>query len=254
MSGVDVTRDGGVLRVVLNRPDRLNAVDTSMLMAVAANIEYAGADDAVRVIVLTGAGRAFCAGSALSNMYPEADHTVLDAVNRLVAVIKEVAKPVLVGINGATAGIGCSFALAADLSLAKESAFFVLGFTDLGIIPDGGATHLLPAAIGRVRATRMAFLSERVTARLAAEWGMVSGVVPDDAFEETLADWTARLASGPTVALAETKRAFAAAEGDLLREALAREKLAQDVCMATADFAEGTRAATEKRSPRFRGS
>lgn len=254
MIGIDVERDGnGAVRIVLNRPDRLNALDTAMLTAVADAVEAAARDASVRVIVLTGAGRAFCAGSALSNMYPEPDDTVLDAVNRLVAAIKEVPKPVVAAINGATAGIGCSLVLAADLSVAKESAFFVLGFTDLGLVPDGGATHLLPAAIGRVRATRMAFLSERASAAAAAEWGMISQVVPDTAFDDTVADWTARLAAGPTVALGETKRAFAAAEGNRLREALEREKLAQDVCMATVDFVEGTRAATEKRRPQFRG-
>ncbi|KAA1379899.1 enoyl-CoA hydratase-related protein [Aeromicrobium fastidiosum] len=253
MDGIDITHRDGVLRVGFNRPDRLNAVDTAMLVAAAAGIEDAATDEAVRAIVLTGEGRAFCAGSALSNMFPEPDHSILDAVNRLVGAIKEVPKPVLVGVNGVTAGIGCSFALAADLVLAKESAFFVLGFTDLGIVPDGGATYLLPAAIGRARATRMTFLSERVTATTAAEWGMISGVVADDAFDATLAEWASRLAAGPTVALAETKKAFAAAEGDMLRDALAREKAAQDVCMATDDFVEGTRAATEKRSPRFRG-
>lgn len=254
MSGVDVEHDGsGAVWIVLNRPDRLNAVDTSMLTAAADAVEAAAQDASVRVIVLTGTGRAFCAGSAISNMYPEPDHTVLAAANRLVTVIKEVPKPVLAAVNGAAAGIGCSFVLAADLSVAKESAIFVLGFTDLGLVPDGGATHLLPAAIGRVRATRMAFLSERVSAATAAEWGMVSEMVPDDAFDDTLAEWTARLATGPTVALAEAKRAFAAAEEGLLQQALEQERLAQDVCMATTDFAEGTRAATEKRRPQFRG-
>ncbi|HVV12676.1 enoyl-CoA hydratase [Amycolatopsis sp.] len=249
-------RENKILRVVLNRPDSLNALTTGLLEQIAEAIEAAGADPDIRVIVLSGAGRAFSAGADLAvggRLDEGPDTATIDAANRVTRAIRQVPKPVLAAVNGPAVGVGCSFALAADLTVARESAYFLLAFANVGLMPDGGATALLPAAIGRALATRMAMLAERVPARTAADWGLISHVTPDADFESEVDGLAAKLAAGPTAAFARTKQAFNVTALAQLDEALATERKGQSELFETDDFAEGVAAFQQKRKPGFTG-
>ncbi|MBK1782754.1 enoyl-CoA hydratase-related protein [Prauserella cavernicola] len=249
-----VERTGAVLRITINRPASLNAVTADMLTVAAEAVEAAGRDTGVRVIVLTGAGRAFSSGADLTGTgQGTAPGATLDAANRLTTALRTVPKPVLAAVNGLAAGVGCSFALAADLTVARESAFFLLAFANAGLMPDGGATALLPAAIGHARAARMAMLAERIPAPQAAEWGLIAFAVPDDEFDDQVQRLTTRLAEGPTAAFAQTKHAFNTTVLDRLPQALEAEREGQNALFHSADFAEGVTAFRTKRPPAFEG-
>lgn len=245
---------GSVVRITFNRPDRLNSFTTEMLLLTAEAVEAAGDDPRVRAIVLTGAGRAFSAGADLTVDEADSPDTgTVDAANRLILALRRVPKPVLAAVNGPAAGLGCSVALAADLTVGRESAYFLLAFANVGLMPDGGATTLVPAAIGRARATRMAMLAERIPAPLAAEWGLISHTVPDDDFDAEADRLTTRLAEGPTVAFAQTKLAFNETALASLERSLNIERAGQAHLFTTADLSEGVAAFREKRRPNFSG-
>ncbi|MEW2502607.1 enoyl-CoA hydratase-related protein [Amycolatopsis sp. NPDC047767] len=250
-----IVQDGAALRIEFDRPDRLNAVTTAMLVRAGDAVEEALADASVRVVVLTGAGRAFCAGADLAGTDIEADPDTgtIDAANRLTRLFRDIPKPVVAAVNGPAVGVGCSFALAADLCVARESAYFLLAFANVGLMPDGGSTALVPAAIGRARAARMAMLAERVPAPQALEWGMISHVVADADFDAEVARITRQLAEGPTASFAQTKRALAASSLAQLDGAFELERAGQSSLFATKDFAEGLAAFRAKRRPEFRG-
>ncbi len=181
VAGLLVERQGDVLRITFDRPERLNSVTAEILHAAAEAVENAD-DSGARVIVLTGSGRAFSSGADVSPDGSPPGLDTLDAANRLVLAIVKSPVVVVAAVNGIAAGVGCSIALAADLAIAKESAGFMLAFTKIGLMPDGGASMLVPAAIGRARAARMALLAEKVSATTAAEWGLIAEVVADDDF------------------------------------------------------------------------
>ncbi|MEU4673801.1 enoyl-CoA hydratase-related protein [Amycolatopsis sp. NPDC023774] len=250
-----IEQDGAALRIEFDRPDRLNAVTTAMLVRAGDAVEEALADASVRVVVLTGAGRAFCAGADLAGSDIEADPDTgtIDAANRLTRLFRDIPKPVVAAVNGPAVGVGCSFALAADLCVARESAYFLLAFANVGLMPDGGSTALVPAAIGRARAARMAMLAERIPAAQALGWGMISHVVPDAGFDAEVARLTRQLAEGPTASFAQTKRALAASSLAQLDGAFELERTGQSSLFATKDFAEGLAAFRAKRRPQFCG-
>ncbi|MET8948264.1 enoyl-CoA hydratase [Streptomyces sp. NPDC004542] len=250
-SPILVEHDGPVLRITWNRPERLNAFTTEMLDLTAETVESAGKDSGIRVVVLTGAGRAFSAGADLGGELPGTG--TIDAANRLTLALRQVPQPVLAAVNGPAVGVGCSLALAADIIVARESAYFLLAFARVGLMPDGGATALVPAAVGRARAARMAMLADRVPAPRAEEWGLITRAVPDDAFDAEAARLTSELAQGPTAAFAQTKRALNAAVLGHLENALAIEREGQAQLFTTADFAEGVAAFRDKRHPDFSG-
>ena len=257
-AGIRVERDGAVATVRFARPDALNALDIPALEAAADALEQAGADDDVRVIVLAGEGRAFCAGADIAGMEPgDASGSVdrsLGAVHRVTTALATAPKPVVAVVHGPAAGVGASFAFACDLVVAAESTYFLLAFANIGLMPDGGSTALVAAAVGRARAMRMALLAERIPAPTAFEWGLVSHVVADDALDATVADLVAKLATGPTASYARTKSAIRNASLEVLQDALIREREGQGELFATADFAEGVAAFRERRPARFTGA
>jgi enoyl-CoA hydratase len=240
-SGIDdltVSLDDGVLSVTLNRPDSLNSLTEAMLSTIASTLQRAGTDPAVRVVRLGGAGRGFSSGAGISEQdhaNPGASGTpddVLDAANRAVRSIIELPKPVVSVVQGPTAGVGVSLAIAADVILASEKAYFLLAFTKIGLMPDGGASALVAASIGRTRAMRMALLAERLSAPEALAAGLVSAVYPADNLDAGVDAVLATLKSGPAVALRKTKQAINAATLTELEGAFGRETEGQLALLA----------------------
>src|ERR1700736_880864 len=179
-----------------------------MLDELSARIRGAEGDESVRAVLLTGAGRGFCSGGDLTG---GATAGAVDAANRVVGAITSLPKPVVSGVHGGAVGFGCALALACDLAVAAPSAYFQLAFTRVGLMPDGGASALLPGLIGRARTARMTMTAEKVSAATAFEWGMISHVTSEDDFEKVLEEVLQSVACGPTVSLGWTKRALAAA-------------------------------------------
>ena len=247
----------GVLSVTLNRPDSLNSLTAAMLKGIAGALHKAAGDPRVRVVRLGGAGRGFSSGAGISeedHANPGASGTpadVLDAANDAVRSIVNLPQPVVAVLQGPAAGVGASLALACDVVLASEKAFFMLAFTKIGLMPDGGASAMIAAAVGRIRAMRMALLAERISAAEAFDWGLVTGVYPADEFDAEVAKVITTLVSGPAVALRKTKNAINAATLVELEAALEREKQGQLVLLESADFREGTRAFQQRRPAKF---
>lgn len=242
----------GVLRLTMDRPRALNALTPDMPALMASELERATARDEVRVVVLTGTGRAFSTGADISGRYT-IDETSMDTANRWIRAITSCDKPVVAAVNGVAAGVSCSAALACDLVVAAESASFLLPFSNVGLMVDGGASATVAAAIGRARAMRMALLAEPLPATEAYAAGLVSHVVPDASYAAEVEALLARLAAGPPLALAASKKAVNAATLTQLEPALEREKAGQSVLLRTADVVEGVVAFGERRPPAFRG-
>jgi len=252
---LDVRVDDGALWLTMNRPEVLNAMSAEMSDEVAAEVEQAVARDDVRVVVLTGAGDAFSTGADISgeNAHERFDVRALDMANRIIRAIVNLDKPVVAAVNGVAAGVACSAALAADIVVAKESATFLLAFARIGLMPDGGTTATVAASVGRARAMRMGLLAEPLSAPEAYAAGLITHVATDDDYDDLVATIVRRLASGPPLAYAATKKAINAATLGQLDDALERERLGQTVLLRTDDVAEGMRAFSERRRPSFRG-
>lgn len=250
-----VDRTDGVLRLTFNRPEVFNAFSGELAVALAEELERAAADDEVRVVVLAGAGAAFSAGADISgeDAVERFDVRALDAANRIIRAVTACPKPVVAAVHGVAAGVGCSTALAADLVVAGESASFLLAFARIGLMPDGGTSATVAAAIGRARAMRMALLGEGLSGREAYDAGLVSHVAADDELPAVVEQVVRRLVRGAPLAQAATKKAVNAATLDQLEPALERERTGQTVLLRTADAAEGMRAFSEGRRPEFTG-
>ena len=251
-----VSLDGSVLSVTFNRPDSLNSLNAPMLQTLAENLERAAADPRVKVVRLGGAGRGFCSGAGISaddqsNRSPDNPDEVLIQANRSVRAIASMPKPVVAVVQGPAAGVGVSLALACDIVLASEKAFFLLAFTKIGLMPDGGASALVAAAIGRIRAMRMALLAERISAAEALDFGLVSAVHAADELDAAVATVIDTLVSRPAVALRKTKQAVNDATLTELEAAIEREVDGQRILLASHDFREGTKAFQENRTPTF---
>lgn len=253
---LDVDVADGVQRITFRRPEALNALSDQMAAALVGALQDAAVDDSVRVVLITGSGAGFCAGADLvpPNPVEHFGEMTMDGANAIARSIVGLGKPVVAAVNGIAAGIGASIAFAADLSVTTESAAFLLAFSRIGLMPDGGSSATVAAAVGRARAMRMALLAEPVPAREAYDAGLVTHLVADDAFEETVAKVVGRLAAGPPIAFSATKRAINAATIGGLEDALAREKTGQLVLFGTEDAGEGMRAFVEKRRAQFTGS
>jgi enoyl-CoA hydratase len=246
----------GVLTLTLDRPDRLNALTDALSDRLAEELELAAGRDDVRVVVLTGSGSAFSAGAdvAGADAHERFDVTALDRANRIIRAVVRLDKPCVAAVNGIAAGVGCSIALACDLVVAARSSAFLLAFARIGLMPDGGATATVAASIGRARAMRVALLGEPLPAQDAYDAGLVSHLVADDRLETTVRELAGRLAAGPPLAYAATKKAVNEATLGHLHDALERERTGQTILLRTHDVAEGMRAFGEKRAPRFTGS
>lgn len=257
-TGIDdltVALHEGILVVTLNRPGSLNSLTAAMLETIAVTVERAATDPAVRVVRLGGAGRGFSSGAGLSvedQTNPIADGAdTLAAANRAVRAIVALPKPVVSVVQGPAAGVGVSLALAADVVLASEKAYFLLAFTKIGLMPDGGASALVAASIGRARAMRMALLAERLSAADAFAAGLVSSVHDADDLEAEANAVIEKLKSGPAVALRKTKAAVNAATLTELEGALDRETEGQLTLLSSHDFREGARAFQQRRPATF---
>ncbi|WP_377645201.1 enoyl-CoA hydratase/isomerase family protein [Oryzobacter terrae] len=246
---VRVEVEGSVARVVLDAPHRLNAVDPEMCAEVVAAVRRLDDDPAVRVIVLTGEGRGFCSGAPLSET--GADMGVLEAGAEVVRTLLAARTPTVALVHGVAAGIGVPMALACDYVLAADEAPFVLAFSRIGLMPDGGATALVTASVGRARALRLAMTGERLDGRTAATWGLVAESVPAADLPARAAELVGGFAGAATLALAETTAAVNAAGPDV-EVALALEDAGQRRLAATEDHLEGVAAFLAKRPPEFR--
>jgi 2-(1,2-epoxy-1,2-dihydrophenyl)acetyl-CoA isomerase len=252
---LNVASDGGVLTLTLNRPETLNALNAELRGALLAALKAAGRDDEVRAVVLTGAGRGFCAGADLRGGGAERQfrRVLSDEYHPLIEAIRALPKPVVAAVNGVAAGAGMSLALAADLVVASEEARFVPAFHRIGLVPDSGLTRILVRGLGRHRAFEILVGERQLTAVDAQAAGLVAAVVPADRLAGAVAELAARLAVGPTRSIALTKRLLGTSEDAGLSESLAAEAALQDVAGRSEDHAEGVAAFTEKREPHFRG-
>ena len=254
-----VTHDSGVLRLTLNRPEVLNSFTRELAHEVLDALRAAAADDAVRAVLLTGAGRGFCAGQDLAEAMP-AEGTIPDlgdfvreTWNPVISAIRHLEKPVVCAVNGVAAGAGANLAFACDIVFAASNATFVQSFAKIGVIPDSGGTFILPRLVGLHRATVMTMLAEKMTSEQARELGLVYQVVAPEALVETAFATAAHLATQPTRALGLIKRAFNHSLGVDLDAQLAYEEALQREAGRSADYAEGVHAFLEKRTPRFTG-
>jgi len=263
METIDLQVAEGAATILLNRPDSLNAWNKQFGVDLLEAVRRVTDDDAVRAVCIRGAGRAFSSGADLrdggaGDLTPEGHPDVRKRLHELyhpiIEGIRHMPKPVLAAVHGPAVGIGCSLALCCDLIVASESAYFLLAFVNIGLVPDGGSSLLVPSRAGFSRAAEMAMLGERVPASRAQEWGLINRVVADDAFDDEVLSLTQRLAAGPTRSYAGTKRQLNNWLYRGMSEQLGLEADIQQEMAATGDFAEGVTAFLQKRAAGFQGA
>ena len=252
-----VTLENGVCTMTLNRPEVFNSFNKSMAIALQDALKTAEKDDAVRCIVLTGEGKAFCAGQDLAEATdpngPELKQIVKEHYNPIIALIRTIEKPIIGAVNGVAAGAGANIALACDITIASENASFIQAFSKIGLIPDSGGTFFLPRIIGFQKAMTLMMTGDKVSAQEAVDMNMIYKSVPADQFAEVIRLFSENLAKMPTKALGLTKRAMNQSMQNDLTQQLALEELLQTEAGQTHDFNEGVQSFLEKRKPVFVG-
>jgi 2-(1,2-epoxy-1,2-dihydrophenyl)acetyl-CoA isomerase len=258
---IDVRVEDSVAEITLNRPDRLNAWTDQLGSELGKALLEDAADPSVRAVLITGAGRGFSSGADVKEMLeqgareerPDVGTMLRERYHPIIKGIRELPKPVIAAVNGPAVGIGCSLALACDLIWAGESAIFGLAFVNIGLVPDGGSTLLVPVAVGKARALEMALLGEPVSAEDALDWGLINRVVPDGDLMDDARALARRVAKGPTRSYAQSKRALNNSLMKIMDEQLDLEAQIQGEMTQSADFLEGISAFVEKREPNFTG-
>ena len=257
MSTINFTKVQGVATITLARPQVYNSFNREMALEVQSAIDDCQADTEVRCVVLSGEGRAFCAGQDLNEVTdpngPEIRSIVEEHYNPIIMRIRSVEKPFLCAVNGVAAGAGANIALSCDIVVAKESASFVQAFSKIGLIPDSGGTFFLPRLVGWQRASALAILGDKVKATGAEQMGMIYKAIPDEQFDEYIGTLAMQVASMPTRGIGLTKRAFNSALTNDLGAQLQLEEQLQFIASQTEDYNEGVNAFLEKRRPTFKG-
>lgn len=258
---IDIAEDDGILTITLNRPDKLNALMGHMRRDLAEALEAAGSDRDVRVVVITGAGRAFCAGGDINYMAElierrdsEEFSRLLGSARRVVTTIRQMTKPVIAAVNGPASGAGCNLALACDLLIASTSATFSQSFVKVGLHPDWGGTYFLPHLVTPNKACELFFLGEPIDSEEALRLGIVNRLVSPDDLAGVTRELAERLRAAPPLSLAAAKQAVYLSQSAELEEMLRYETEAQLRCFESEDGREGIRAFLEKRPPRFTGN
>jgi 2-(1,2-epoxy-1,2-dihydrophenyl)acetyl-CoA isomerase len=262
---VTVRRDGAAATIVLDRPEALNAWNRQLGSDLLAALRDAAGDDAVRAVRLTGAGRAFSSGADLRDITameeertaegdPDVQRLLRERYHPIITLVREMPKPVLAAVNGPAAGIGASLALASDLVIAAESAYLLLAFVNIGLVPDGGSSLLVPSRVGFARAAEMAMLGERIPAPKALDWGLINRVVEPESLPKEALELAQQLAAGPTKSYAGSKRALNQMLYGNLDAQLELEADIQHELFRTNDVREGVTAFIEKRDAAFTGS
>jgi 2-(1,2-epoxy-1,2-dihydrophenyl)acetyl-CoA isomerase len=261
---VNLHRAGGAAKIELNRPESLNAWNRQFGFDLLEAVRAVADDEEVRAVLVTGAGRGFSSGADLKEMgqnddrtpdgRPDVRTTLVERYHPIITGIRRMPKPVVAAVNGPAVGIGCSLALACDLIVAKQSAYLLLAFVNIGLVPDGGSSVFIPARAGHTRAFEMALLGERVPAEQAEHWGLINRVWPDEDFEARTNELVTRLAGGPTRSYAGTKRQLNHRLYWGMDEQLDLEAEIQQEMAESQDFVEGVMAFVERRSARFAGA
>jgi len=258
---VNLYRRGPGAKIELNRPERMNAWNAQFSVDLNAALREVTENPEVRAVLITGAGRAFSSGADLKEAADRAGdgqvdvyRTLTERYHPLITGVRRMPKPVVAAVNGPAAGIGLSLALACDLVVAAESAYFLLAFVNIGLVPDGGSSLLVPSRVGFTRAAELAMLGERLDARKALDWGLINRVWPDEEFAAEAARLLDRLASGATKSYAGSKRQLNQWLYQQMDAQLEFEAEIQKEMAASGDFAEGLAAFAEKRPPRFTGA
>lgn len=247
-------REENVALLTLNRPQALNAITGEMRRDLKETLMKVSADDGVRVVVITGEGRGFCAGADVTDAAGGLVEDILNAeYAAFLSIIQTMEKPVIAAVNGPAAGIGMTLALTCDLRVMAEDAYMMMAFSNIGLVPDGGLSFLLTREIGYARAYQLAIEAEKIDAKRCLDWGLVNRVVKHDNVVNAALDWARSLTARAPIALALTKRTFRAAAQDGLRNAMAFEAMMQRTAIKTEDCQEGVTALMEKRKPVFKG-